>query len=129
MSTPGYTSIAKTKESGTPSQPIPAQTWTLVDIGMVECVLGPNIVHSQLYFDKLTGAKLVLRVQRGSGNATAQQDYTVDGKVWAVAYTDIDFVTPADRMRGIEVWADEPCVIQTRVLKIVRPLAIDGETT
>lgn len=129
MSTPGYISIAKTKESGTPKQAIPAGVWTLVDIGLVECPLGPNIIHGQVYFEELAGTKVAVRVQRGSGNPTGQQDYAVSGRVWAVAYTDIDFVKDTDRMRGIEVWADKACVLQSRIIKIVRPLAIDGGTT
>jgi hypothetical protein len=135
MSTPGYISLSKTKESGTLPQPIPANQWTLVDLGMVACPEGPNHINSQLYFESVVGTKLAVRTQRGSGNPTGQHNYVVKGPVWAVNYHNDDYVKPgtppksSDYTRGIEVWSDKPCVLQTRILKVTRPLAIDGATT
>jgi hypothetical protein len=50
--------------------------------------------------------------------------------VWAVAFSAQEYLgADDDGMRGIEVWSAKGCVAQTRIMKDVRPLTIDGSAT
>ncbi len=121
MST-GYISQAVTKESGAPGVPIAANVWTPIDFGLGTLVTlpeGPCVINAQLYFEGRTaGGKMAVRVQRGTGDDTAQQDYAVLAGPWAVSYSDLEFVKVPDVRRGIEVWSDRPCVLYTHILKV-----------
>lgn len=126
MSTTGYLSLAKTKEAGTPFLPLAAATWTPIDFGgglLMTLSQGPCFINAQLYFEDITGSKLAIRVSRGTGDDTAQHDYIVKPGPWAISYMDIDFIQPTDKKRGIEVWSDKPCTLQTRILKVLNQAA------
>lgn len=136
MSTPGYRSVAKTKESGAPKQVIPPGVWTLIDFGLLDRPEKVNIFNAQLYFEKvsLTVHRMSIRLARGSGNDTGQDDFLVQGPTWARSYLDIDFVqyddetpSPSDVKRGIEVWSAKGCDVWTRIDKSVRPITTEGD--
>lgn len=118
----GYLSLSLTKETGTPGLPIPANTWTPIDFGggvLVTLPEGPCLITAQLYFEGRTaGGKQAVRVARGSGDDTAQHDIAVLAGPWAISYADLDFISPTDKKRGIEVWSDKPCILQTRIFKV-----------
>ena len=132
MATPGYRTLSKTKESGAPKQVIPPKVWTLLDLGMPILPTNPEIVNAQVYFEEVSGTvhKMGIRLARGNGNPTGQHDFLVKGPVWAVSYPDIDFVkqdATDDGRRGIEVWSELGCVVQTRIMKAVRPVTLEGD--
>lgn len=133
--TPGYLSVSKTKESGAAPQTLNAGVWTPLDLGLQDFPDKQNINHAQVYYERIPAGgpyKFSIRTSRGNGNDTGQHDFLVKGPVWAIAYTDIDFVkhsTTDDGRRGIEVWAEVACVVQTRIQKGIRPLASDGDVS
>lgn len=129
--TPGYLSVAKTKEQNAPPIPLEPRTWTPLDTGLQDFPDKQNVNHAQVYFEDIPSGvwKLSIRTARGNGNPTAQHDFLAKGPVWAIAYTEVGFVKhdkTDDGRRGIEVWSEVACTVQTRIQKGIRPLASDG---
>jgi hypothetical protein len=128
---PGYTSMSTVKEDPTYPGPqsIPANTWVDLDLGDVPTFEGPDGINAQVYFELVTGTKLAVRTKRKAGDFTGQHNYLVKGPTWAISYFDLDYCKAPNLTRGIQVWADKACVVQSRIVKVIRPLLIDGSTT
>jgi hypothetical protein len=102
-----------------------------VDFGtglLVDLPTGPSNFIAQLYFEGLPAVifKMSIRVIRGTGNATGQDDFLVKGPVWARCYPDIDFPGPPDNMRGIQFFSEKPGLLATHVLKVENAAAYGG---
>jgi len=125
-SLPGYYSISDTKEKGAVPLPIPANEWTAVPLP-VKCFVGRvNQFNGQFYFEDVTGVKLAVRLHRGTNDDTAVDDRVVKGPSWGFMYKDDDYI-PADKPnRSFEVWADKPCTLQSRIIKVTAPVTADG---
>lgn len=129
--TPGYLSISKTKEEGASPIPVAAKTWTPLDTGLQNLPDKQNLNNGQVYFEDISAGiwKFSIRLARGNGNPTAQHDFLVKGPVWAISYIELGFIkhdATDDGRRGLEVWSEVSCTVQTRIHKGIRPLASDG---